>query len=51
MKLIKISITGSPRNRVDISLEKGGIGHCFTPTSVFTREEVKRGKPAPGQSL
>lgn len=39
--------SGSPRNRVLVCLECAGIDHCFTPSTVFTREEVKRGKPAP----
>jgi beta-phosphoglucomutase-like phosphatase (HAD superfamily) len=28
-------------------LEVGGIKDCFTASSVFTREQVSRGKPAP----
>lgn len=46
-KLRQCVASGSPRDRVDICLIKGGIMPCFTPTSIFTREEVKRGKPAP----
>lgn len=39
--------SGSPRDRVLLSLQVGGMGHCFPENSVFTRELVKRGKPAP----
>ena len=39
--------SGSPRARVLLCLEKGGIDACFAPESVFNREEVKLGKPAP----
>lgn len=39
--------SGSPRDRVLLSLEVGGMGHCFKETEVFTRELVSRGKPAP----
>lgn len=39
--------SGSPRDRVLLSLAVGGIGHCFQESQVFTRELVKKGKPAP----
>ena len=39
--------SGSPRDRVLLSLEVGGMGHCFTEEEVFTRELVAKGKPAP----
>ena len=39
--------SGSPRERVLLCLEKGGISSCFAPESVFNREEVANGKPAP----
>ena len=39
--------SGSPRDRVLLSLEVGGIGHCFQENEVFTRELVSKGKPAP----
>eukprot|EP01035_Chromulina_nebulosa_P020463 gene20463-26551_t len=39
--------SGSPRNRVELCLEVGGIGSCFTSDRIFTRELVQRGKPAP----
>lgn len=39
--------SGSPRDRVLLSLEVGGMGDCFTASNVFTRELVARGKPAP----
>jgi len=39
--------SGSPRPRVLVSLEVGGMSHCFKADEVFTREQVARGKPAP----
>ena len=39
--------SGSPRDRVLLSLDVGGMGHCFKETEVFTRELVSKGKPAP----
>lgn len=39
--------SGSPRNRVDICIEKANMLPAFPPSQIFTREEVKRGKPAP----
>lgn len=39
--------SGSPRSRVLLCLDVAGIGECFTANSVFTREQVSRGKPAP----
>lgn len=39
--------SGSPRNRVEICLEVAKMDHCFTPETIFTRELVARGKPAP----
>ena len=39
--------SGSPRDRVLLSLEVGGMKDCFPPEHVFTRELVARGKPAP----
>jgi HAD superfamily hydrolase (TIGR01509 family) len=30
-----------------VSLECAKIDHCFSPDTVFTREEVAKGKPAP----
>jgi beta-phosphoglucomutase-like phosphatase (HAD superfamily) len=38
--------SGSPLNRVQLCLEIAGIDKCFT-NKVYTRELVKRGKPAP----
>lgn len=47
-KKIKMCVaSGSPRERVLLSLEVGGIGNCFPPSHVFTREQVAKGKPAP----
>ena len=45
--IIMCVASGSPRSRVLLCLEKGGIDSCFAPESVFNREEVKLGKPAP----
>ena len=39
--------SGSPRPRVLLCLDVGGMGTCFKANTVFTREEVARGKPAP----
>jgi HAD superfamily hydrolase (TIGR01509 family) len=39
--------SGSPRERVLLSLRVGGMGHCFRESEVFTRELVAKGKPAP----
>ena len=39
--------SGSPLNRVQLCLELAAIDACFIGDSVFTRELVKRGKPAP----
>lgn len=39
--------SGSPRDRVDLCLQVAGIDSFFPSTTVFTRELVKRGKPAP----
>lgn len=39
--------SGSPRDRVLLSLEVAGMGHCFKDEEVFTRELVAKGKPAP----
>lgn len=39
--------SGSPRDRVLLCLEVGGMAQCFAPETVFTRELVSRGKPAP----
>lgn len=39
--------SGSPRNRVDISIQKAGMTPAFPAHAIFTREEVQRGKPAP----
>lgn len=39
--------SGSPRDRVLLSLEVGGMKNCFIDEHVFTRELVARGKPAP----
>ena len=38
--------SGSPRDRVKLCLEVAGMT-CFKDDSIFTRELVKRGKPAP----
>jgi beta-phosphoglucomutase-like phosphatase (HAD superfamily) len=46
-KILMCVASGSPRNRVDISIEKGGMSTVFPSDRIFTREEVKRGKPAP----
>lgn len=39
--------SGSPRNRVDICIQKAGMLPAFPSNTIYTREEVKRGKPAP----
>ena len=39
--------SGSPLNRVQLCLELAGIDQCFKTGTVYTRELVKRGKPAP----
>jgi beta-phosphoglucomutase-like phosphatase (HAD superfamily) len=39
--------SGSPLNRVLLCLELAKIDGCFNANTVFTRELVKRGKPAP----
>jgi beta-phosphoglucomutase-like phosphatase (HAD superfamily) len=39
--------SGSPLTRVLLCLELAEIDGCFNSNSVFTRELVKRGKPAP----
>lgn len=39
--------SGSPLNRVQLCLELAGIDECFKAGTVYTRELVKRGKPAP----
>jgi HAD superfamily hydrolase (TIGR01509 family) len=39
--------SGSPRDRVLLSLDVGGMKDYFLPEHVFTRELVARGKPAP----
>ena len=39
--------SGSPLGRVQLCLELAGIDGCFKKGSVYTRELVKRGKPAP----
>lgn len=39
--------SGSPRDRVLLCLEVGQMSQCFKPEEVFTREQVKKGKPAP----
>lgn len=39
--------SGSPRPRVDLCVQMAGMGAYFTPDRVFTRELVRRGKPAP----
>lgn len=39
--------SGSRRDRVLLSIEVGGMGHCFKEDEVFTRELVAKGKPAP----
>lgn len=39
--------SGSPLNRVLLCLELAKIDGCFNENTVFTRELVKRGKPAP----
>lgn len=39
--------SGSPRNRVDLCIQKAGMSNAFPSNTIFTREEVKRGKPAP----
>jgi len=39
--------SGSPRDRVLLCLEVAGIRSCFSDDTVFTREQVSRGKPAP----
>lgn len=39
--------SGSPLNRVQLCLELAAIDTCFKAGTVFTRELVKRGKPAP----
>lgn len=39
--------SGSPLNRVQLCLELAGIDQCFKAGTVYTRELVQRGKPAP----
>jgi beta-phosphoglucomutase-like phosphatase (HAD superfamily) len=39
--------SGSPRDRVLLSIEVGGMGSFLKPDVVFTRELVAKGKPAP----
>ena len=39
--------SGSPRDRVKLCLEVAGMSSSFQDNSIFTRELVKRGKPAP----
>ena len=39
--------SGSPRARVKLCLEVAGIMPYFTESSIFTREQVNKGKPAP----
>ena len=39
--------SGSPRPRVDLCVQVAGMDPFFTPDRVFTRELVRRGKPAP----
>ena len=40
-KEVKMCVaSGSPRDRVLLCLEKGGIESCFAPEAVFNREEV-----------
>ncbi len=39
--------SGSPRERVDISITKGGMDVAFKSNNIFTREDVTKGKPAP----
>ena len=39
--------SGSPKNRVDLCLDVVGICPCFPPNTVYTRELVANGKPAP----
>lgn len=39
--------SGSPRERVLLSIEVGGMGSFLRPDIVFTRELVAKGKPAP----
>jgi len=46
-KITQCVASGSPFERVLISLEKAQISHVFKKESVFTRELVKKGKPAP----
>jgi beta-phosphoglucomutase-like phosphatase (HAD superfamily) len=44
--------SGSPRDRVLVCLESCGMGNCFQPDEVFTREDVPgRGKPNPDMFL
>eukprot|EP01041_Mallomonas_annulata_P009770 gene9770-20314_t len=39
--------SGSPKNRVELCLEVADMKKCFPDGTVFTRELVKKGKPAP----
>jgi HAD superfamily hydrolase (TIGR01509 family) len=39
--------SGSPLKRVELCLELAGIDRCFKKGTVYTRELVLRGKPAP----
>ncbi len=39
--------SGSPRERVNISITKGGMDVAFRSNNIFTREDVTKGKPAP----
>ena len=47
----QVVASGSPRDRVDVCLEKAGIDEIFQPDRVFTREDVERGKPEPDMFL
>ena len=43
----QVVASGSPRDRVDVCLEKAEISEIFQPDRVFTREDVEKGKPEP----
>ena len=47
----QVVASGSPRDRVDVCLEKADVSEIFQPDRVFTREDVEKGKPEPDMFL
>lgn len=39
--------SGSPRTRVELCIDIAGISSCLPSNKIFTREQVKDGKPSP----